>query len=153
MTRTSTEGTARGPKQVFLLAAALLLGATALAQAPAPKQEREATGAVAADAAPPRDNVGQGTRFARKPLAPGAYFNDRARSAVQQYYAARPPRGEPARWKIGEPLPARASARGVPAPLLSALPKLPPGHRYLQVSGDILLVAASGMVVDGIAAR
>jgi hypothetical protein len=42
----------------------------------------------------------------------------------------------------------------VPQPVMASLPKLPPGHRYVQFGGDILLVAAgSKMVVDGISTR
>jgi hypothetical protein len=42
----------------------------------------------------------------------------------------------------------------VPQGVLASLPKLPPGHRYVDVGGDILLMAAgSRMVVDGISAR
>jgi hypothetical protein len=91
--------------------------------------------------------------MARQPLKPGAYFNDKARAAVRAYYAARPPKGAAASdsWKIGEPLPAGSGP--VPPGLLAKLPKLPPGHQYLQLHGDVLLVAGSGMVVDAIEAR
>ena len=58
------------------------------------------------------------------------------------------------KWTIGRPLPAAAVPEPVPKAIAGSLPKLPPGHRYMDVGGDILLVAAgSKIVVDGIAAR
>jgi hypothetical protein len=100
------------------------------------------------------DDVGKGTHFARKPLGPGAYFDDKDRAAVRKYYEGNPPGGHPPQWQIGEVLPAGAPVGAVPRPVMATLPKLPPGHRYVQLGGDILLVAAgSKMVVDGISVR
>lgn len=97
------------------------------------------------------DDVGKGTHFARKPLAPGAYISDKYRAAVRKYFEAHPPRGAAARWRIGEPVPRGAPVRAVPAGLLASLPELPPGHRYLQLGRDVVLVAeGSNMVVDGV---
>jgi hypothetical protein len=97
------------------------------------------------------DDVGQGTRFARKPLGPGAYFSGKHQALVRQYYEARPPSGQVATWKIGEPVPPRAALAGVPDDLRAALPVLPPGHQYVQLDGEVVLVAVqSRMVVDGI---
>jgi hypothetical protein len=95
--------------------------------------------------------VGKGTHMARQPLKPGAYFNSKTRAAVRAYYAAHPLQGVPAAnaWQIGHTMPAGAAP--VPPELLAKLPKLPPGHLYVQLSGDVLLVAAgSKMVVDAI---
>jgi hypothetical protein len=48
-------------------------------------------------------------------------------------------------------VPKEAAVTPVPSPLQASLPKLPPGHRYVQVGGEVLLIAAeSRMVVDGI---
>jgi Ni/Co efflux regulator RcnB len=125
------------------------------------------------DRADPRisvNDVGKGTHFARKPLGPGAYFDDGNRQAVHKYYAthplrtcpagtvqpsaACPPGDRAATWQIGQTLPPGVRVGRLPQPLLSSLPKVPPGHEYVQVAGDVLLVAAgSGMVVDGIEAR
>lgn len=109
------------------------------------------------DRADPRmrsDDVGKGTRFARKPLAPGAYFSERHRIAVRKYYAQHPVRGAAANWKIGEPVPRGARLKPVPKGLLARLPALPPGHRYVQLGGEVVLIAAgSKMVVDGISRR
>ena len=61
------------------------------------------------------------------------------------------PPGQPAPWQIGQALPREFTPAPVPAPVLGLLPKQPPGYRYVQVAGDILLIgAASRMVVDGI---
>lgn len=97
------------------------------------------------------DDVGKGTRFAKKRMGPGAYFGERHRTAVRSYYAKHPARGGQADWQIGEPVPRGAALAPVPGDLLSALPKLPPGHQYVQLGGEVVLIAAgSKMVVDGI---
>ena len=97
------------------------------------------------------DDVGKGTHFARKRLGPGAYFADRHRVAVRKYYAQHPLAGAAVQWQIGEPVPRGAALAGVPQGLLASLPKLPPGHRYVQLGGEVVLIATgSKMVVDGI---
>lgn len=98
-------------------------------------------------------DVGHGTHLGAKATAPGTYIGDKARAAVRQYYAEHPPTDrDAATWQIGTPLPPGARVGGVPAALLARLPKAPPGVRYLRTGGDILLVAGSGMVVDGVKA-
>jgi Ni/Co efflux regulator RcnB len=139
------------PHALLVLLVAALLGA-----GPTLAQERKAKQAVddRADTRAPADDVGKGTHFARKPLGPGAYFDDGNRAAVHKFFAAQPakPASSRKRWQIGQSLAASAGA-AVPPPLLASLPKLPPGHSYVQVGGDVLLIATgSRMVVDGIAA-
>ena len=96
-------------------------------------------------------DVGQGTHFGRKPLAPGAYLGSKAQALVRKYYDAHPAVLRVQHWKIGEPMPARAAVTGVPDDVRAALPRLPPGHQYVQLDGDVVLVAVqSRMVVDGI---
>jgi Ni/Co efflux regulator RcnB len=134
---------------------ALLLSAAVATAATAQEQERKAKSAVD-DRADPKArlaDVGKGTHMARQPLKPGAYFNDKAREAVHAYYAAQKGKrtAAPRVWKIGESLPAGAAQGAVPPALLARLPRLPPGHRYVQVGSDVVLIAAgSKMVVDGI---
>lgn len=95
--------------------------------------------------------VGKGSHFARKPLAEGAYFGERHRAAARRYYAANPVMRPAVKWKIGEPVPREAVVALVPRPLLAALPPVPPGHQYVELGGEVVLVAtASKMVVDGI---
>lgn len=119
----------------------------------APASERVAKQAVddRVDARTPvPDDVGKGTHFARKPLAPGAYLGSRYQALVRQYYAAHPAPAKPASWKIGEPIPPKAALSGVPDNLRSVLPQAP-GHEYVQVDGEVVLVATqSRMVVDGV---
>jgi Ni/Co efflux regulator RcnB len=115
------------------------------------------------------DDVGKGTNLGIKGLQPGVYFNDRNRQAVQAYYAdagrggkscppglakknngCLPP-GQARKWHVGETLPATVVTYPVPQQILVSLPPVPAGHKYVQVAGDILLVAVgSMMVVDGI---
>lgn len=96
-------------------------------------------------------DVGQGTRLGRKPLAEGAYFAARHRHAARTYYAQNPVMRPPVHWKIGEPVPPGAVVTLPPRGLLAALPQVPPGHQYVELGGDVVLIAAqSRMVVDGI---
>jgi hypothetical protein len=134
------------------------------------RHERKAKSALD-DRADPRaqggNDVGKGAHYARKPLAPGVYFDNGNRDAVRRYYASHPPKpcppglakknngclppGQAKNWQIGQPLPATVVVQPVPQPILVSLPKVPPGHKYVQVAGDILLIAVgSKMVVDGI---
>jgi hypothetical protein len=95
--------------------------------------------------------VGTGTHFARKPLAPGVYFGDKQRAAVRKYYESHPASGAPAHWEIGQPVPSGVPLAPVPPGLLGSLPAQPPGHRYVQLGGEVVLIATgSKMVVDGI---
>lgn len=98
----------------------------------------------------PAGDFGQGMR-ASQPPGPGAYFSSKDQTLVRRYYEARPVSGQVAKWKIGEPIPPRAALTGVPDEVRAALPLLPPGHQYVQLDGDVVLVAVqSRRVVDGI---
>lgn len=133
---------------VLMLLAALAAGAGA------EEERQKATSDDRVDPNARLGEVGKGTHLARQPLKPGAYFNDKARAAVRAYYADHPLKGAvPANaWKIGDSLPAGSGP--VPRTLVAKLPKLPPGLQYVQLHGDVLLVAAgSGMVVDAIDAQ
>lgn len=163
--------------QAIALSAAMLLSAvlavaTARAQPAAPaaaapaKVERDAAPDPAAAAR--LSEVGKGDRLGRKALQPGAYIGERHRANVRAWYASTygPGKGCPpgvtkksgacttpaaASWRIGEPLPRGALPRGLPRELLAQLPPQPPGTRYVQVAGDILLISnPSQMVVDAI---
>jgi Ni/Co efflux regulator RcnB len=100
---------------------------------------------------------------------PGAYFNDRNRDTVRTYYASAGkggkgcppglakknngcmPPGQAKKWHVGQPLPSDVVWHPVPQQIIISLPPVPVGHRYVQVAGDILLIAVgSKMVVDGI---
>jgi Ni/Co efflux regulator RcnB len=97
------------------------------------------------------DNVGQGTVVARKSLAPGAFLGSKYQEMVRRYYQAHPAPARAASWKIGEPVPPRATLSGVPDQVRAALPKVPPGHQYVQLDGEVVLIAVqSRMVVDGV---
>ncbi len=121
------------------------------------------------DKAKGRDDGGKGSRQAARAPRPGAYFDDRNRDAVRTYYASagkggkgcppglakknngcQPP-GQAKKWHVGQPLPRDVVFYPVPSQLVVTLPPVPVGHRYVQVAGDILLIAiGSKMVVDGI---
>jgi Ni/Co efflux regulator RcnB len=98
----------------------------------------------------------------------GAYFDERNRDVVYRYYAVHPvqpcppglarkhngcmPPGQASKvWLVGQPLPRTVVVAPVPQQIVVSLPPPPSGHRYVQVAGDVLLVAVgSMMVVDGI---
>lgn len=95
----------------------------------------------------------------------GAYFTARQREAVHGYYASHgcppglakkhngcmPPGQAKKAWAVGEPLPPTVVLAPVPQQIIVTLPPVPVGHRYVEVAGDILLIAAgTRMVVDGI---
>ncbi len=144
------------------------LAACVLAAAPgahAQKQEREATSSGAGLA-----EVGKGQK-GRQGLKPGAYITPRHREAVKAFLAKDHGAGKPClagmqkrgdgcvpgagagSWTIGLPLPSSAPGVPLPAGLLAALPKSPPGNQYLLLGGDILLIAsASRIVVDAVPA-
>jgi len=115
------------------------------------------------------DDSGKGRNASRKSPQPGAYFSDRNRTAVQTYYASAGrggkgcppglakknngcmPPGQAKKWNVGQPLPSGVTYYPVPAQIVVSLPPVPIGHKYVQVAGDILLVAVgSMMVIDGI---
>ena len=115
------------------------------------------------------DDGGKGAHSSSRPVKQGAYFDDRNRGAVQTYYASAGkggqgcppglakknngcmPPGQAKKWHVGQPLPATVVTYPVPHQIIIGLPPVPSGHKYVQVAGDILLVAVgSMMVVDGI---
>jgi len=82
---------------------------------------------------------------------PGAYFSSKDQALVRRYYEAHPVSGPLAPWKVGEPIPERAALTGVPDALRAALPVLPPGHQYVQLDDEVVLVAVqSRRVMDGV---
>lgn len=94
----------------------------------------------------------------------GAYFSDRHRESVHGYYASHcppglakkrngcmPPGQAKKAWAVGQPLPTTVVLAPVPQQIVVSLPPPPIHHKYVQVAGDILLIAVgSRMVVDGI---
>ena len=115
------------------------------------------------------DDGGKGKNVARKAPQPGAFFSDRSRDVVHSYYASAGhggkacppglakknngcmPPGQAKKWQIGQPLPSSVVVYPVPNQIVIGLPPVPVGHKYVQVAGDILLIAVgTKMVVDGI---
>lgn len=109
--------------------------------------------AVPAPAPAPRAPItaamGNGA-LARIPLGPPA-FSNRDQELVRRYYESRPVAAQAPSWKIGERVPQAAAMTGVPREVRTALTALPPGHQYVQLDGDVVLVAVqSRIVVDGV---
>lgn len=115
--------------------------------------QHAATQAITARPAPRTQvlgNAGASTRVVARTLGPGAYFSSSDQALVRKYYAAHPASGA-AQWKIGEPIPPQSVLTGVPDDLRASLSPLPVGHQYVEVDGDVVLVAVqSRVVVDGV---
>ncbi len=61
------------------------------------------------------------------------------------------PPGQARKWQRGMPLPRDLRVYEVPVELRVRLPVPPPNHRYVQVAGDILLIAiGTSIVVDAL---
>lgn len=103
-------------------------------------------------------------------LAPGAgvYFDDRRRGEVRGYFGdehrrghcppglakknngCMPP-GQAKKWRIGSPLPRDVAIYDLPPALVVKIGTPPPGHKYVRVAADILLIAVgTSMVIDAI---
>ena len=97
-----------------------------------------------------------------------SHFDDHRRLVVREYYVKEyhgrrcPPGfarhgrdcGPPQyarQWQRGRPLPRQVVYHAVPPQLVVELGAPPPGHKYVRVASDILLIAiGTGMVVDAI---
>ncbi len=104
----------------------------------------------------------------KKPPENGNYFGPDLRKTIQDYFTAN--RGNAPcplglilksgrcespmanrSWKIGQALPSSLTPKPLPARLVELLKMPPPGYSYIQVDGDILLIADdSKTVVDSV---
>lgn len=147
------------PAAVTLAAPPVVLPAAGLPGAPPPGAM---PGALPPGAVPP------GGALAPRPPELGRHFDEKLRTAVREFFTANRGSGpcpaglvlknarcESAQserpWKPGQSLPAQLTARDVPAALLEKLGPPPPGHSYVQVEGDLLLLnTATRVVVDAV---
>ena len=104
----------------------------------------------------------------RAEVRAGAYFQDRQRSAVHDYYGTQyragrcppglskkhngcMPPGQVRYYSVGQRLAPAVIYHTVPSAIVVTLGVPPAGHRYVRVASDILLIAVgTGMVVDAI---
>lgn len=98
----------------------------------------------------------------------GQYFGAEARRILSDYYGQQAragkcppglakkrngclPPGQAKKWARGQPLPPGLIYNDLPGELLRRLPLPPPQHRYVQIAGDVLMIAiGTGMVVDAV---
>jgi Ni/Co efflux regulator RcnB len=98
----------------------------------------------------------------------GRHFGDRQRIVIHDYYAGEfragncppglakkrngcMPPGQAKKWQIGRPLPHDVVFYDLPPALVVQIGVPPPGHRYVRVAADILLIAVgTGLVVEAI---
>jgi Ni/Co efflux regulator RcnB len=96
-------------------------------------------------------------------------FEDRHRTIVREYYVTEyraghcppglakknngcMPPGQAKKWQVGHPLPRDVVFYDLPPALVVQFGVPPPGHRYVRVAADILLIAVgTGLVIDAIA--
>lgn len=95
-------------------------------------------------------------------------FNDDSRRIIFDYYGTQAraghcppglakrnngcqPPGQAKKWRIGQALPGDLRYHDLPRDILMRLPPPPSQHRYVQVAGDILMIAVgTSMVVDAV---
>lgn len=111
---------------------------------------------------------GEEHRGGHREMRDGTYFNDDDRRVISGYYGKRAkaghcppglakkhngcmPPGQAKKWARGHALPADLRYYDLPSDLLRRLPPPPSRHRYVQVAGDILLIAiGTNMVLDAV---
>lgn len=86
----------------------------------------------------------------------GDYYGKRARAGkcppglAKKHNGCLPPE-QAKKWAKGHPLPADLRYYDLPRELLKRLPPPPPDHRYVQIAGDVLVIAVgTRMVIDAI---
>jgi len=145
----------------FLIATSILASSAALADKPSwagsGKHEKKEKGEQAEE-----------RHGGHREMRDGAYFNDDDRRVISGYYGKRAkagkcppglakkhngcmPPGQAKKWAKGHALPADLRYYDLPSDLLRRLPPPPPRHRYVQVAGDILMIAiGTNMVLDAV---
>ena len=150
-------------KLLVLLSALLLCGAALAERSDGPGGGRH-----------DRDKGSKGGKHSQGPdrqgseMRAGAYFQDRQRAAVHDYYGTQHragrcppglskkhngcmPPGQVRYYSVGQRLAPAVIYHTVPAAVVISLGVPPSGHRYVRVAADILLIAiGTGMVVDAI---
>lgn len=104
----------------------------------------------------------------RRGKGDGNHLGDRHRVVIHEYYAGQfragscppglakkrngcMPPGLAKKWQIGRPLPRDVVFYELPPALVVQIGPPPPGHRYVRVAADILLIAiGTGLVVEAI---
>lgn len=152
----------------LLIAAGILASSAALADKPSwaggGKHEKQGKH----DRQDDQGDEGNGRHRGHREMRDGAYFNDDDRQIISGYYGKRAkaghcppglakkhngcmPPGQARKWSKGHPLPADLRYHDLPRELVLRLPPPPPRHRYVQVAGDILLIAVgTNMVLDAV---
>ena len=146
----------------------VLLTAYAASPAFADKPEWAGKGKGKGHDAPGWQDKGKGKGKGEAQQRYGHYFGDRHRVVVHEYYGGEfrrgfcppglakknngcMPPGQAKKWRMGHRLPRDVVYYDVPHPLVVQLGAPPPGHRYVRVAGDILLIAVgSALVVDAV---
>jgi Ni/Co efflux regulator RcnB len=110
-------------------------------------------------------NERQADKRQREDIKHGAYFNDRQRSSVREYYSQNygggkrcppglakknngcMPPGQAKNWSVGQPIPRGVTIYTVPQPVIRQLPPAPYGYRYARIGGDIVLVQQQNNII------
>jgi Ni/Co efflux regulator RcnB len=97
------------------------------------------------------------------------YFTEQQRVIVREYFGGQfrangrcppglakkhdrcTPEGQSRKWEYGRPISSETIFYGMPESLVVQIGLPPPGHRYVRVAGDILMIAeGGGIVIDAI---
>lgn len=144
---------------ITCLAGVLLASGQALAEKPAgagggkhgkpPKHEEQRN-----DERPSPDDQRRFDDESRRAI--GDYYGDQRRAGkcppglAKKHNGCQPP-GQAKAWARGRPLGREVIYYDLPPDLLRRLPPPPPRHRYVEVAGDVLMIAVgTGLVVDAI---
>jgi hypothetical protein len=114
------------------------------------------------------EGKGQGKGKAAKKEKHKKHFSAKHRTYVHEYYAEQfragscppglakkrngcMPPGQAKKWRVGQPLPRDVVIYDLPPELVVRIGVPPPGHKYVRVAADILLIAVgTSIVVDAI---
>jgi Ni/Co efflux regulator RcnB len=115
-----------------------------------------------------KGHAGDEQRAERRDDSRAPHFVEEHRIAVRDYYGEEyrrgkcppglakkhngcMPPGQARKWSVGRPLSRDVVIYAIPQPVLVKLGPPPPGHRFVRVGADILLIAiGTGIVVDAI---
>lgn len=149
--RAAASRVATKPVEARQPATKLATAATAATAAPTTSRADKRASNERADPPSRPDEVSESAHLARKGPGEGAYFTDPYRIAARKYYEAHPVLRPAVNWKVGEPVPSGAVVALLPHGLLAVLPSAPAGHHYVELGGEVVLIASqTTRVVDGI---
>jgi Ni/Co efflux regulator RcnB len=147
----------RTMRNIIILLAAICFSTSALADKPSGKHGKKGEHQQGESKHGDHQESGGSYRFdndSRQLI--GSYYGEQVRAGkcppglAKKNNGCMPP-GQAKKWAKGRPLPPDLRYNDLPYDLLRRLPPPPPQHRYVQVAGDVLLIAVgTSMVMDAV---